>query len=125
MYANRNGQLMTGDCCTGNILACEEHYWIWRATPTPSIDDFTFVDWLTRKCLFSNSDGRFGIFTCVSTYNDQYWTAQRTSNPNRIIYRFKNEQSSKCIAINNNNEIIHAVCTTDDNNGFDRWSLIQ
>ena len=72
MYATDDGQLLAGDCCTGRFIDCDHQYWYLQDAPTEKSNDVMVVDLITRKCIFSNSDGRFGLTTCVRTNTDQY-----------------------------------------------------
>lgn len=39
------------------------------------------------QCLFSNRDGRFGLYGCVAAYGDQFWRIEEPAGPRRERHR--------------------------------------
>ena len=90
MYATSNGELLADDCCTGGFAGCEEQYFYYGVTST---DDFTFVHFQSQRCIFSNSDGSFGTFTCDPSSSDQHWRSVPISDTMEMMFRLKSKDS--------------------------------
>jgi hypothetical protein len=85
LYSNRDGRFAWYAC---NPAYDDQQ---WEFTPLDpgadpiarsSLDNFHMLRAVNSgKCLFSNQDGRFGVYACTSSYADQYWKVHSEVHP--------------------------------------------
>ena len=74
----------------------------------------------STNCLYNNSDGRFGTYTCID-FNDQYWTLFAVPGQ-KNTYMFKGVNSQYSLYADTNGEFRTAI--SDINNPTQQWELV-
>jgi Domain of unknown function (DUF4476) len=81
LFSNRDGRFAWFACTPGY----EDQHWHILPLAKTTPPELKNGDWRmlrsvhSGKCLFSNQDGRFGLYTCTPSITDQYWRHDETS----------------------------------------------
>ena len=98
---------------------------LYMKTPTKDINIDTSKQYRLKNvnstnCLYNNSDGRFGTYTCID-FNDQYWTLSEV--PGQVnTYMFKGVNSYYSLYADTNGTFRTAI--SDINNPTQQWELV-
>ncbi len=72
LAANRDGHFEWTTCAAASPGSIDQH-WSWLPSSEARGEGEMLRAVHSRSCLFSNSDGRFGLYACTDEYTDQRW----------------------------------------------------